>query len=970
MSPMKMLSQFDGANVVISQCKTLTYETNEEDGPGTIIGNLAKDMSLSLAFSSKTNFRMMKQFNNSFIRVRENDGELTVGERIDREIICRHTLQCFITFDVVSFSKDRYKLIHVEVEVKDINDNSPEFPNKESTVEISENAAVGSRIPLDPAEDADVGSNYIQSYQISVNSHFSIDVLLRADGVKYAELVLMKELDRETQSFYMVELVATDGGNPIRSGSTKITIKVTDFNDNSPVFDQNNFSVNLSEDAPIGFVLLDLHAVDPDDGLNGEVTYGFGKQVSYEIRELFEVDNKSGRLILKSPVDYESKKTYELDVQATDLGPNPTPSVCKIIIHVKDVNDNTPEISITPMTSITTGIAFISEAADKDSLVALISTLDRDSGVNSQVHCTLYGHDHFKLQQAYEDSYMIVTAAALDREKISEYNLTVMAEDFGSPPLRKITQYTIRLSDENDNAPRFSKPVYEVSVPENNAPGAYITTVEARDADLGNNGKITYRLLDSVIMGSPMNTFVSLNAVSGSIYALRSFNYEVMKQLDLHIQASDGGSPQLQSSAVIKLKIADQNDNPPFITEPVLNKGSAEVFLPKKSPAGYVVTQIKATDADEGTNAQLSFKIVEGGHLGFSINRATGKMYVSRELAYDITASLKVVAAVSDSGTPALSSTATIHFTLIEGTPSSVPSEVPNETEELFEWDMSVAIIIVLAGSCSLLLLAIILITTTCSRRKRDKREGGYEDKEDVPNVEKGDNSPIDSLITSHNSNVFDIQSFPEKPPLANANTMKKGSEEGRQAASIFEPNNRRMDGKLGSQGYSTLPGYGKETIRPITIWKGNSFTTICARDPQFSGKDSGKGDSDFNDSDSDISGDGHKKDSPPINSLWACTNECKILGHSDRCWSPSATRPNTSLSQGLHLSTFSKTASLPRDSRRENYYPAHLPKTNGLQSVYEKVQNQEFDYIRVGPPTPARIPETDELSISEYSHS
>ncbi|XP_046903274.1 protocadherin-8 [Hypomesus transpacificus] len=955
-------------SLVGSEGNTMTYETNEEDGPGTVIGNLAKDMSLSLAFSSKTNFRMMKQFNNSFIRVRENDGELTVGERIDREIICRHTLKCLITFDVVSFSKERYKLIHVEVEVKDINDNSPEFENKESTVEIFENAAVGSRIPLDPAEDADVGSNYIQSYQISVNSHFSIDVLLRADGVKYAELVLMKELDRETQSFYMVELVATDGGNPIKSGSTKITIKVTDFNDNSPVFDQNNFSVSLSEDAPIGFVLLDLHAVDPDDGLNGEVTYGFGKQVSYEIRELFEVDNKSGRLILKSPVDYESKKTYELDVQATDLGPNPTPSVCKIIIHVKDVNDNAPEISITPMTSITTGIAFISEAADKDSLVALISTLDRDSGVNSQVHCTLYGHDHFKLQQAYEDSYMIVTAAALDREKISEYNLTVMAEDFGSPPLRKITQYTIRLSDENDNAPRFSKPVYEVSVPENNAPGAYITTVEARDADLGNNGKITYRLLDSVIMGSPINTFVSLNAMSGSIYALRSFNYEVMKQLDLHIQASDGGSPQLQGSAVIKLKIVDQNDNPPFITEPVLNKGSAEVFLPKDSPAGYVVTQIKATDADEGTNAQLSFKIIEGGHLGFSINKATGKMYVSRELAYDITASLKVVAAVSDSGTPALSSTATIHFTLIEGTPSSVLSEVPNETEELFEWDLSIAIIIVLAGSCSLLLLAIILITTTCSRRKRDKREGGYEDKEEVPNVEKGDNSPINSLITSHNSNVFDVQSFPEKPPLANANTMKKGSEEGKQTASIFEPNNRRMDGKL--EGYSTLPGYGKETIRPITIWKGNSFTTICARDPQFSGKDSGKGDSDFNDSDSDISGDGHKKDSPPINSLWACTNECKILGHSDRCWSPSATRPNTSLTHGLHLSTFSKTASLPRDSRRENYYPAHLPKTNGLQSVYEKVQNQEFDYILVGPPTPARIPETDELSISEYSHS
>ncbi|XP_033965424.1 protocadherin-8 [Pseudochaenichthys georgianus] len=960
-----LIHPFLFASLVQSEGNTIRYQSYEEDAPGTVIGNLAKDMSLSLSHSSKTNFRMMKQFNDSFIRVRESDGELTVGERIDRERICRHTPQCLITFDVVHFSKERYRLIHVEVEIKDINDNSPEFPNKESVVEISENAAVGSRIPLDPAADADVGSNYIQSYQISVNSHFTIDVLLRADGVKYAELVLMKELDRETQSSYTVELVATDGGNPYRSGSTKITIKVTDFNDNSPVFDQNSFSVSLPEDAPVGAVILDLNAVDADEGLNGEVAYGFGKQVSHEIRELFQVDNKSGRLTLRSPVDFEDKSTYELDVQATDLGPNPTPSVCKIIIHVTDVNDNAPEISITPMTSISTGIAYISESAEKDSLVALISTLDRDSGVNSQVHCTLYGHDHFKLRQAYEDSYMIVTAAALDRERISEYNLTVMAEDFGSPALRKITQYTIRLTDENDNAPHFTKAVYEVSVVENNAPGAYITTVQASDADLNNNGKITYRLVDSVIMGSPVNTFVSLNSVSGSIYALRSFNYEVMKLLDIHIKASDGGSPQLQSTAVIRLIIVDQNDNQPSIIEPPLYKGSAGIFLPKDAPAGYVVTQIKATDADEGINAQLSYKITDGGHLGFSVNKDTGKVHVSRQLMYDLTDNVKVTVAVSDNGSPALSSTAIIHFSFIEGTVPSMPSMDQNGNAELFEWDMSIAIIIVLAGSCSLLLLAIILITTICSRRKKETRD---DDKEDIPNVENVESGHVDSLIANHNGKVFDAHPFPENPPLASSNTTETGCEDGRPAAGIFESNSRVMEGKL--KGYSTLPGYGKETVRPITIWKGNSFTTISARDPHISGKDSGKGDSDFNDSDSDISGDVHKKESPPTNSLWACTSECKVLGHSDRCWSPSATRPNTSMACGPHLSTFSKTASLPRNTGRENYYPALLPKTNALQSVYEKVQHQEFDYILVGPQTPARIQETDETSIPEYTNS
>uniref|UniRef100_W5MDB1 Protocadherin-8 n=2 Tax=Lepisosteus oculatus TaxID=7918 RepID=W5MDB1_LEPOC len=962
----------------ISEGKTVKYQTYEEDIPDTVIGNLAKDLLINPSQGSKTNFRMMKQFNSSFIKLRESDGQLTIGERIDRERICKHSLQCLIAFDVVSFSKEQFKLIHVEVEIKDINDNSPEFPNQESTLEISESAAVGTRFPLDVAVDEDVGLNYIQSYQISVNSHFTIEVLNRADGVKYAELVLMKELDREAQSSHILELVATDGGNPPRSGVTRINIKVKDFNDNSPVFDQNNFSVELQEDAPVGFLLLDLNAVDPDEGLNGEVVYGFGNQVSVEIRQLFKVDRKSGRLTLESPIDFETKKTYELDVQASDLGPNPTPSICKIIIHVQDVNDNAPEISITPMTSITAGIAYITEAAAKDSFVALISTSDRDSGANGQVHCTLYGHDHFKLQQAYEDSYMIVTTTSLDREKISEYNLTVVAEDLGSPPFRTITQYTIRLSDENDNAPLFSKPIYEVSVVENNAPGAYITTVVARDLDLGHNGKVIYRISDTYVMGSPVSTFVSVDPATGSMYALRSFNYEVMKELEIRIQASDGGSPQLHSSAIINIQIVDQNDNAPSITQPVLTNGSAEIFVPRDAPSGFLITHIKARDPDEGINSELSYRLVkEDENMAFSINKVTGEVYLNRELHYNVRESVKVSIIVSDNGRPSLSSTATILFTIIEGAPPSdhVVVKQSGENQTPFLWDTSVVIIVVLAGSCSLLLLAIILIATTCNRRKKEKKTSNFQDQVDIPHLEKGRNNS-DSLISSHAGNVFEGRTYSSKSSFSNSQTtgsdMCSGSEDGNESA-LYEPDNRVRGSKL--EGYSTLPGYGKEAVRPIAIWKGNSFTTISARDPQFSGKDSGKGDSDFNDSDSDISGDAIKKDCAPVsmqNGLWACTSECKILGHSDRCWSPSAMRGSAS-NQAPHaaqqLSSFSKTASLPRESlRRENYYPAQIPKTVGLQSVYEKVLHREYDYVLVSPPRPVRIQELNEITLPVYT--
>ncbi|XP_038134769.1 protocadherin-8-like [Cyprinodon tularosa] len=991
-----------------TQSRTVKYQTFEEDAPGTVIGNLAKDVYPTSPSSggSRNSFRMMKQFNSSFIRLRESDGQLTIGERIDRERICKHTQLCLIAFDVVSFSKEQFKLIHVEVEVKDINDNSPEFPRKESSLEISENTAVGTRIPLDFAVDEDVGVNYIQSYQISVNSHFSIDVLSRADGVKYAELVLLKELDRENQASYALELVAMDGGNPSRSGTTRINVKVKDYNDNSPVFDRSSFSVDLPEDAPVGSLLLDLNAEDPDEGLNGEVVYGFGNQVPPEIRQLFRVDRKTGRLTLESPVDFESKNTYEFDVQASDLGPNPTPAMCKIVVQVQDVNDNAPEISITPMTSITAGIAYITEAAARESFVALVSTSDRDSGANGQVHCTLYGHDHFRLQQAYEDSFMIVSTSPLDREKIPEYNLTVVAEDLGSPPFRTITQYTIRLTDENDNAPVFSKPVYEVAVVENNAPGAYITTVVARDMDMGSNGKVTYKLADTYFMGSPISTFVSLDPASGSLYALRSFNYEVMKQLELRITASDGGSTPLSGSASVYVRIIDQNDNAPIIMQPPLNNGSAEVLLPRDAPTGYIVTRVEARDADEGVNSELSYGLATGEPSVFSVNKATGEIYLNQVLSHEVDETLSVTVTVSDSGRPALTSTATLHFLIIAGSPPSdrtVYQAGGGGEEARAQWDLSVVIIVVLAGSCTLLLLAIILIATTCNRRRREKSGEDSDSYGEKGTLERGRTHAGDNpLLPLHGAagaggaaggggvggEVFEGHSYSSQPGAftpahPGGSDMCSASEDGSEVPCVYDSdNNSKLRGNK-HEGYSTLPGYGngKEAVRPITIWKGNSYTTISARDPAFSGKDSGKGDSDFNDSDSDVSGDtGLKKDGglvPPMgvqNALWACTSECKVLGHSDRCWSPTATRANAAPSPAPTLSSFSslpKTASLPRDpNRRDNYYQAHIPKTVGLQSVYEKVLHSEYDYVLVTPTRPVRVQEISDVAIPVYTPS
>ncbi|XP_031321953.1 protocadherin-8 isoform X2 [Camelus dromedarius] len=929
----------------VAQSKTVRYSTFEEDAPGTVIGTLAEDLHMKV--SGDTSFRLMKQFNSSLIRVREGDGQLTVGDTgLDRERLCGQAPQCVLAFDVVSFSQEQFRLVHVEVEVRDINDHAPRFPRAQIPVEVSEGAAVGTRIPLEVPVDEDVGANGLQSVRLAEpHSPFRVELQTRADGAQCADLVLLQELDRESQAAYSLELVAQDGGRPPRSATAALSVRVLDANDHSPAFPQGAVAeVELAEDAPVGSLLLDLDAADPDEGPNGDVVFAFGARTPPEARRLFRLDPRSGRLTLAGPVDYERQDTYELDVRAQDRGPGPLAATCKVIVRIRDVNDNAPDIAITPLAApgapaassfapaaaalggadatSSTGpgtpeagaISLVPEGAARESLVALVSTSDRDSGANGQVRCALYGHEHFRLQPAYAGSYLVVTAASLDRERIAEYNLTLVAEDRGAPPLRTVRPYTVRVSDENDNAPLFTRPVYEVSVRENNPPGAYLATVAARDPDLGRNGQVTYRLLEAEVgrAGGAVSTYVSVDPATGAIYALRSFDYETLRQLDVRIQASDGGSPQLSSSALVQVRVLDQNDHAPVLVHPAPANGSLEVAVPGRTARDTAVARVQARDADEGSNGELAFDLMQQEpREAFAIGRRTGEIVLTGDLSQEPPGRVfRALLVISDGGRPPLSTTATVSFVVTAGggrglvSPASAgnpersrpPGSRLAASGPALQWDTPLIVIIVLAGSCTLLLAAIIAIATTCNRRKK-------------------------------------------------------------------EP-------------YGASPGFGKEPAPPVAVWKGHSFNTISGREAEkFSGKDSGKGDSDFNDSDSDISGDALKKDliNHMQSGLWACTAECKILGHSDRCWSPSCGGgPSTHASTHppAQMSTFCKSTSLPRDPlRRDNYYQAQLPKTVGLQSVYEKVLHRDYDrtVTLLSPPRPGRLPDLQEIGVPLY---
>ncbi|XP_069496517.1 protocadherin-8-like [Ambystoma mexicanum] len=840
----------------ISRADTSRYFTSEEDPPGTVIAVLSEDLLFNSADRPASSFRLMKQFNSSLIRMRESDGQLSTGERIDREQLCGQTPHCTLALDVVSFAKEQFRLLHVEVEVRDINDNAPRFPRPQIPLEVSESAAVGTRLPLDIAVDEDVGTNSIQSYQVSVNSHFSLEVQSRADGVKYADLVLVKELDRETQDTVTLELVARDGGSPALSGSAVVTVRVLDFNDHRPVFEHPLLTAELQEDAPAGSPLLDLNATDPDEGVNGQLVYSFGLQASPEVRELFKLDPRSGRLTLEGQVDFEKKQTYEFDVQAQDLGPSPLSATCKIIVHITDVNDNAPSITITPLTSITAGVAHITEAASRESFVALISTLDSDSGPNGQVHCSLFGHEHFKLQQAYEDSYMIVTTSALDRERISEYNLTIVAEDLGSPPFKTVRHFTIRVSDENDNPPFFSKPVYEVSVLENNAPGSYITTVVARDPDLGNNGRVTYTLVDTEVMGAPLFTFVTVDPGSGALYTVRSFDFETLKELEVTIEASDSGLPQLSSRAVIRIKIVDQNDNPPMITSPRLRNDSADLLMPLGAPANSLVVQLEATDEDEGLNSELLFTIVEDRDSIFAINKATGELYLRKSLNSEKEAdTIYVVVAVSDKGRPPLSSTATLNVILTDTAPPAVHIVIMQSSEgaplELDE--LSIVLLAALSGGCLLLMAAIVFVAVTCKRRPRHFKQSAPE-----PGKRMAEDRLLKSTPSSEAGSCTEPESQSDSCQLSISTESDTCGDE------------CHTEDSAGPQDcYSTQrtpstdsQGEPHNQFHPASAWrevKSVASLSSHSHPDHVSGKDSGRGDSDFHDSDSDLNAEGSK---------------------------------------------------------------------------------------------------------------
>ncbi|NWV69882.1 PCDA6 protein, partial [Malurus elegans] len=655
------------------------YSVPEEAKAGTVVGRLAQDLGLEAGEAEARRLRLVAQGRRASVEVSGASGALVVSSRLDREELCGKSAPCALRLEVLV--ERPLRVFHVELEVTDINDNAPIFPAARKNLSLSENSPPGSRFPLEGASDADVGANAHLSYTLSYSEHFSLDLQKIEEDGESLFLVLRKSLDRETIPVHRLLLSASDGGRPSLTGTMELVISVLDTNDNAPQFNQSVYKVQLPENAGLGTLVVRLNATDLDEGTNSNIFYSLKLLFPLDGREVFRTDSNTGEIRLTHNLDFEDVSLYRLQVEATDKGTPPLSGHCKLLVEVLDVNDNAPEVSVTSLS------VPVPEDASVGTVVALLSVSDRDSGANGRVRCWVWPASPFGLEATFSGSYSLVLREALDRERVSEYEVEVRAEDGGAPPLRARRGVRVPVSDVNDNAPAFAQAVYTVLARENNAAGAELARLWARDPDEAGNGRVSYSVAEGGVGGGwrPASSYVSVDAESGRLWALQPLDFEELQVLQFEVRAVDAGEPPLCGNATVQLFVLDENDNAPALLPPAgsgpeaggvaaeaaaalgSESGTLWAWAAWGAPAGQVVAKIRAVDADSGYNAWLRYELWEPRGKGpFRVGLYSGEVSTARALDEADGPRQRLVIVVRDHGEPARSATATLSVSLLE----------------------------------------------------------------------------------------------------------------------------------------------------------------------------------------------------------------------------------------------------------------------------------------------------------------
>ncbi|XP_072001789.1 protocadherin gamma-C5-like isoform X25 [Engystomops pustulosus] len=735
------------------------YSIAEESEPGTLVGNVAQDLGINLADLERRRLHLGTDAGSRYFIIDQNR-LLLVRQRIDREELCGAIVSCLLHVEIMV--DDPLELFNLEITILDINDNSPVFPIDRQEIKIIEQlSSPGARFPLETAQDPDVGIYSINQYKLNSNPYFALSVSNHKNGLIVPELVLQKILDREDKREHRLLLTALDGGEKPRSGTLQITVTIYDINDNPPIFSQSIYDIKVLENLPLNTVIIKLNATDTDDGLNGEIEYSFHRHTLDAARNVFDLNPQTGEIFIKMDVDYEESHYYELSIRAVDKGVPEMEGRCVVQVEVEDVNDNTPEISFTSKTNE------VPENAPIGTVVGFITVRDKDSGKNGEIRLDVSPGLPFTCQPMSQ-RYALVTSGPLDREKLSQYTITLTASDLGSPSLSSHITISLNISDVNDNPPAFLHNVYNAFIAENNEAGRLLCTVSAGDPDEGANANLIYSIAENHIHGSPVSSFVYINSETGNIYAQRSFDYEQFQVLHITARVEDSGSPKLSSNVSVFIFILDTNDNSPTILYPE-NTGetTAQETIPRSAAAGYLVSKVSAVDVDSGHNAWLLYSLLQSASPAlFHISEYTGEVRTLRGLHETDNTEQRLVVVVRDHGEPSLTTTTTIIVNILDTVVLENPKSQDFLTNAKSTPDLTLYLIVSLVAISAVFLVTFTILLVRCLRKNYDSGCGFCFTDRSLSTTYMDQYKPTLYLNTDGTLKYMEVRMAPPDPPL------------------------------------------------------------------------------------------------------------------------------------------------------------------------------------------------------------
>ena len=580
------------------------------------------------------------------------------------------------------------------IQVLDLNEFPPVFDLDAYTGSIPENATALTPVLNLYTSDLDFGENATAAYYIVAGNNQSRFGITVSTG----EIFVAIPLDYELVAEYELVVMATDSG-PIStqlSSEVNVTIFIQDVNDNRPRFHKESYSATVREDAPPFSPLIYLQATDNDSGANAEVSFSLDLQGG---SEYFVVDSETGILSLSADasLDYEYQNVYQFVAIVTDFGDPQLNSTVPITIEIADVNDNTPLFNAPSFT------ASVAENLAAGVEVTTVSATDADSGENAQITfsivrlvdteedciatcsvsdvCASFSSPPSPSLSSSQPSFaisnftgLVTTSLPLDRENTSSYLLAIEASDSGNETrLSSFTCLLVTVLDENDEYPTFPLVEYSANISEHAGEGVRVVQVAAQDGDISSNAEISYRLLTE--SGS-----FAITPVTGELLTLGGYDREERDGYDVIVLATDGGDSPLNSTVVVRVIILDENDNPPMFGQPEYTVSFAENQPPYSS-----VVFLLATDADIGTNADLSYAIssaVPQNH--FQINATSGLLQTTSELDREEISSYLVTIFSMDMGNPPLNSSTQINITVLD-TNDNAPTFTEEEYSVLVE---------------------------------------------------------------------------------------------------------------------------------------------------------------------------------------------------------------------------------------------------------------------------------------------